>query len=147
MHAALSTARPVPGYDTHACRWRHLDTCQLQTLLVADVPCVECEEHGVVQAATPWSDPGSRFTGLFERMVIEWLREVNFSAVARQLDLSWDEFDGIMSRAVARGLARRRELAPRWIGLAETSFKKRHEYVTVVDGTPVSRSRHPYGHP
>lgn len=125
-------SKACPGYDTRPRRWRHLDTCQLQTLLVADVPRVKCSEHGVVQAATPWSDPGSRFTALFERMVIEWLREANFSAVARQLDLSWDEVDGIMSRAVARGLARRCELAPRRIGLDETSFQKRHEYVTVV---------------
>jgi transposase len=124
--------KACPGYDTRPRRWRHLDTCQLQRLLVADVPRVECEAHGVVQAATPRSDPGSRFTALFERMVIDWLREANFSAVARQLDLSWDEVDGIMSRAVARGLARRCELAPRRIGLDETSFQKRHEYVTVV---------------
>ncbi len=30
------------------------------------------------------------------------------------------------------GLARRSELSPRRIGLDETSFQKRHEYVTVV---------------
>jgi len=95
--------KACPRYDTRPRRWRHLDTCQLQTLLVADVPRVECEEHGVVQAATPWSDPGSRFTALFERMVIDWLGEANFSAVARQLDLSWDEVDGRRVLAVLDG--------------------------------------------
>ncbi|MBU3727761.1 MAG: ISL3 family transposase [Phycisphaerales bacterium] len=77
--------KPCPGYDTRLRRWRQLDTCQLQTLLVADVLGVECEEHGVVQAATPWSEPGSRFTALFKRKVIDWLREAHFSAVARHL--------------------------------------------------------------
>jgi transposase len=93
---------------------------------------VECSEHGVAQAATPWSDPGSRFTALFERVVIDWLKEASFSAVARRLGLTWDEVDGIMARAVGRGLNRRGACEPRRIGLDETSFQKRHEYVTVV---------------
>ncbi len=37
-----------------------------------------------------------------------------------------------MQRAVKRGLARRAALCPRRIGVDETSFQKRHEYVTVV---------------
>jgi len=46
--------------------------------------------------------------------------------------LSWDQIDGIQQRAVARGLARR-ELAPvEHLGVDETSFQRRHEYVTVV---------------
>mgnify|MGYP006431959149 CR=1 FL=1 len=28
----------VPGYDSRKRKWCHLDTCQLHTLLVADVP-------------------------------------------------------------------------------------------------------------
>ena len=66
------------------------------------------------------------------RAVIEWLKEANFSAVARRMKLSWDEVDGIMSRAVARGLSRREACSPTRIGVDETSFQKRHEYVTVV---------------
>jgi transposase len=124
--------KSCPGYDSRLRRWRHLDTCQLQTVLVAEVPRVECPEHGVVQASTPWSEPGSRFTALFERVVIDWLREASFSAVARRLGLTWDEVDGIMARAVERGLSRRGETSARRIGLDEASFRKRHEYVTVV---------------
>jgi transposase len=124
--------KPCPGYDTRPRRWRHLDTCQLRTWLVADVPRVECPECGVMQAATPWSDPGSRFTALFERVVIDSLKEASFSAVARRLGLTWDEVDGIMARAVERGLGRRGACEPKRIGLDETSFQKRHEYLTVV---------------
>jgi hypothetical protein len=46
---------------------------QYRTILVADVPRVQCDEHGVVQVAVPWSDPKSRFTALFEALVINWL--------------------------------------------------------------------------
>lgn len=67
--------KPCAGYDARRRRWRHLDTCQFQTYLTADVPRVECAEHGVSQSATPWAEPGSRFTALFERVVIDWLKE------------------------------------------------------------------------
>ena len=85
--------------------------------------------------AVPWSDPGSGFTALFEALIIDWLREASIAAVARQLDLSWDQVDGVMGRAVRRGLLRR-ELDPAThLGVDETSFAKRHEYVTVVADT------------
>ena len=121
-----------PGYDRRERRWRHLDTCQYRTIVIAQVPRVNCATHGVVQVAVPWADAGSRCTALFEALVIDWLREASLTAVSRRMQLSWDEVDGIMSRAVARGLARRQVAAPRRIGVDETSFQKRHEYVTVV---------------
>ena len=71
--------------------------------------------------------------------MIDWLREANQSAVSRQLQLSCHEVDGIMSRAVARGLARREKISPTRIGVNETSFQKRHEYVTVVTNIDNSR--------
>ncbi len=122
----------VSGYDTRRRRWRHLDTCQYRTILVADVPRVRCSRHGVKTIRVPWSEPGSSFTALFEALVVDWLRMANTHAVAQRLGLSWDQVDGVMQRAVRRGLARRRLSAPRALGVDETSFQKRHEYVTVV---------------
>ncbi len=124
--------RPCSGYDTRERRWRHLDTMQYRTFLIAEVPRVQCEKHGVRQIAVPWSDPGSRFTALFEALVIDWLREANVRAIARRLRLSWEQVAGIQARAVKRGLARRAQKSPRQIGVDETAFQKRHEYVTVV---------------
>ncbi|HEV2238169.1 MAG TPA: ISL3 family transposase [Ktedonobacterales bacterium] len=124
--------RVSPGYDTRERRWRHLDTCQYRTIVIAQVPRVNCATHGVGQVVVPWAEAGSRFTALFEALVIDWLQEASLAAVSRRVQLSWDEVDGIMSRAVARGLARRQAAAPRRIGVDETSFQKRHEYVTVV---------------
>ena len=121
-----------PGYDKRARRWRHLDTCQLKTLLVAEVPRVQCAEHGVLTVAVPWAESGSGFTALFEALVIDWLKEASTSAVSTRLRLSWNAVDGIMKRAVRRGMARREHRAPTRLGVDETSFQKRHEYVTVV---------------
>ena len=121
------------GYDTRERRWRHLDTMQYRTILIAQVPRVECSDHGVSLSSVPWAERGSRFTALFEALAIDWLLEASVSGVARVLGLSWDELDGIRSRAVARGLARRGPISATVIGVDETSFQKRHEYVTVVN--------------
>lgn len=124
--------KSCPGYDQRQRRWRHLDTCQLKTLLVVEVPRLRCPEHGVVTVRVPWAEPGSGFTALFEALVIDWLKEASVSAVAQRLRLSWNAVDGIMQRAVKRGLARRGELAPRRLSVDETSYRKGHDYVTVV---------------
>lgn len=44
--------------------WRHLDTCQYQTLLQAELPRTGCREHGVRVVEIPWAQPHGRFTAL-----------------------------------------------------------------------------------
>lgn len=124
--------KPSAGYDKRLQRWRHLDTMQYHTILEAEVPRVNCQEHGVLTIDVPWAESGSGFTALFEALVIDWLQEASLKAVAEQLALSWGAVDRIMQRAVQRGLARREDLRPVNLSVDETSFQKRHEYVTVV---------------
>ena len=121
-----------PGYDHIIQSWRHLDTCQFKTILVARVPRTNCPEHSVLAIRVPWAESGSRYTALFEALIIDWLKEATVKAVARQMMLSWNAIDGIQQRAVKRGLARRKTKPPKRIAVDETSFQKRHEYVTVV---------------
>jgi transposase len=67
---------------------------------------------------------------LFERLAIDWLREASQKAVAKRLRLSWDEGQGIMARAVGRGLRRREaELIPH-LGVDEKAYRTGHRYVT-----------------
>jgi transposase len=120
------------AYDMRKRTWRHLDSCEAKTFVTAAVPRVRCDEHGIKQIDVPWSEPRGRFTLRFEELAIAWLREVSISAVARLMRITWDEANGIMARAVTRGLARREERDVAVIGIDETSFQKRHEYVTVV---------------
>ncbi|MGH2403175.1 MAG: ISL3 family transposase [bacterium] len=131
------TARPI--YDHRDREWRHLDTCQLETRLHARVPRVECPAHGVVQVRVPWATPGSQFTLLFERLVIDWLQEAAVAAVARRLGTSWEATWGIMQRAVRRGLERREALELEHVGVDEKSFQRRHDYVTVVSDLKTPR--------
>ncbi|MBK6688356.1 MAG: ISL3 family transposase [Deltaproteobacteria bacterium] len=124
--------KSCPRYDSRSRSWRHLDTMQFETFLVADVPRVKCEKDGVHQVKVPWAEKGSHFTAMFECLVIDWLKEASIEAVARQLRMTWDQVDGIMARAVQRGKARRAPVRPKVIGVDEKAFKKRHEYVTIV---------------
>ncbi len=122
-----------PRYDHRERRWRHLDTCQLKTILVAELPRTNCAEHGVKQVNVPWAEPGSGFTALFESLVIDWLKQTgSTSGVRRMLQLSWTALDNIMQRAVRRGQLRQQVVAPKHMSVDETSFQRRHEYVTVV---------------
>jgi transposase len=119
-------------YDHRIRRWRHLDTCQMTTIIECDVPRISCNTHGVKQVAVPWAENNSHFTALFEALVINWLKETSLSGVADLLDLTWDQVAGIQERAIRRGLARREEKPIQNMAIDETSFQKRHEYVTAI---------------
>ena len=123
---------PASIYDHRERRWRHLDLFQYAFYLTAQVPRVKCNQHGVLQMPVPWATGKAGFTALFERIVIALLSEMSIAGVARNLRLSWDEVDGIMSRAVERGLERRKEQNYRFIGIDEKAIKKRHRYFTIV---------------
>lgn len=125
-----SEASPV--YDHKERSWRHLDTCQLQPLLHAAVPRVTCATHGVRLVTVPWAERRSHFTLLFERLAIAWLKEATPLAVARRLGLTWEQANGIVERAVRRGLARRPSVAGRRLGIDEHSYLRHHQYVTMV---------------
>jgi transposase len=114
-------------------QWRHLDTCQYQTILHAAPPRSACSNHGVRVVKMPWAEPSSRFTALFELLAIEWLKAASQKAVAEMLGLSWDEIHGIMERAVKRGLERRKAEPVSEIGVDEKAFRKGQSYVTLVN--------------
>lgn len=112
--------------------WRHLDSCQFETHLHARLPRIRCDEHGVRQVRVPWAEPKSRFTLLFESFAIDVLWETDVLGAARILGLSWDEAHGIMERAVTRGLARREDKVPEFVGLDEKALARGQRYATIT---------------
>jgi transposase len=120
-------------------QWRHLDTCQYETILHARPPRTECRKHGVRVVKLPWAEAASRFTMLFEALAIEWLQEASQKAVGERLGLSWDEIHGIMERAVKRGLQRRQAETIAKIGVDEKAFRRGHRYLTLVNDLEGSR--------
>ena len=123
---------PLHDHDQER-SWRHLDSCQFETHLRARVPRVRCDEHGVRQARVPWAEPRSRFTMLFERFAIDVLRETDVSGGAKILGVTWDEGHHLMERAVARGILRRQQRAPKYVGVDEKAVAKGHRYATLLN--------------
>ncbi len=114
-------------------RWRHLDSCQFKTILVASQPRVKCPEHGVKTAAVPWAEKHSRFTLLFERLAIDVLLATQTVQGAQSLlRTSWDETWHIAKKAVARGKARKTDRALPRIGIDEKAFRKGQNYITLL---------------
>ncbi len=116
--------------------WRHLDTMQFQTVIVARVPRTACSRCGDKSVKVPWAEPHGRFTLMFEAFALLVIRKAkSFTAAADILRCSTDVIERIVEQAVERGLARRGELKPERIGIDEKSWKSGHEgdsFVTVV---------------
>jgi transposase len=136
-----ATRWPCPECDTmmagfdHAEErtWRHLDTCQFETHLHAEIPRVQCPTHGVQQVRVSWAEPRSRFTLLMERLIIDLIRQCSTVKGACEIAaVSWDEAWGVMSRAVVRGRARKEARPIAYIGVDEKAFRKGHRYHTIV---------------
>lgn len=125
--------KPSPVHDHRHRKWRHLDTCQFATIVKADVPRVMCPKHGCQTLPVPWAGSGSRYTLLFESFVLACLKISTVDPVRKQLKLSCNAVDGIMTRAVKRGLARiKKPLSAQHMNVDEVAFKKGHRYITVI---------------
>lgn len=71
------------AYDTAWKRWRHLNFFEYDTLVHAPSPRVNCPSCGIKQARLPWTRPRSRFTLLFEALVVAMATEMSVRAVGR----------------------------------------------------------------
>lgn len=115
-------------------RWRHLDTMQFETQLVAATPRADCQKCGVKTIEVPWASKHSRFTLMFESFGLKVIEACGCVEAARGLlKIGWNTAHGIMARGVERGLKRRQLETIRYAGIDEKSFRKRHNYVTVLN--------------
>jgi transposase len=88
-------------------RWRHTDTCQMQTIIECSVPRILCGKDKVQQVCVPWADAHSRCTQLFEIRAIDMMQVCPRSKASDLLSTSVDVLGRIAHRAVSRGLERK----------------------------------------
>jgi transposase len=130
----------LPIHDHVDRTWRHLDTMQFETVLVARVPRVKYPDGKVETVRVPWAEKGGRFTLLFEAWAVTVLLASATVEQGRQLlRLSWEAAHRIMARAVERGLACRELEDLPYVGLDEKSFLRGQSYVSTM--TDVLRGR------
>ena len=120
--------------------WRHLDTCQFETIIAARVPRLLLKSGRTLTVSVPWAAPRGRFTLAFEGHVIELLQQCRTArGAARLARITDDAVDGVMRRAVERGLLRRELEPPILIGFDEKAIRKGHKYATIL--TDVAEGR------
>jgi transposase len=111
-------------------RWRHLDAMGFETIILSRLPRVTCPDHGVKTVRPPWASPHSRFTAAFESLAILTLQACHsIEAAANLLGLTWQTLQGIMTRAVERGLIRRDLTKVKALGFDEKSFRRAQSYI------------------
>jgi len=125
--------KPAPVYDhCDEQAWRHLDTCQYQTFLHARLVRTNCPEHGIKQVPSSWATSRSKFTMVFECRMIDTLKECDTLGACRLMGTNWDETWSVVERAVKRGQERKERRVPKYLGIDEKAFAKRHRYETLI---------------
>ena len=127
--------RRSPGYDAGPGRrrWRSLDLGAVRAVLEADVPRVECRDHGVVVAAVPWARHDAGHTRAFDDQVAWLATQASKTTVTELMRIAWRTVGSIIARVWADIDAQHDRFAGlRRIGIDEISYKKGHKYLMVV---------------
>lgn len=119
-------------YDRRERRWRHLDAGAMRVELRYELKRVDCPRCGVVVELVPWAEKGSWFTYEFEDTTAYLLQAQNNSAVATTMRISWPTVGTIARRVVGRVMDADALDGLTVIGIDELSYRRHHEYVTVV---------------
>lgn len=127
--------RRSPAYDRGEGRrrWRGLDLGTIPIWLEAAAPRVNCPDHGPTVAVVPWARHGAGHNRAFDEQVAWLATQCSKTAVTELMRITWRTLGAIITRVWDdveathdrfAGLSR--------IGIDESSYKKRHRYLTVV---------------
>jgi transposase len=126
--------RTGPGYDRDkGRRWRHLDVAGMKLVLRYDIRRLSCPRCKLVKVEqVPWGETSSWFTFPFEDHVAYLAQRSDQTTVSASMRVGWETVGAIVQRVVAR----RRHGDPldglTIIGVDELSYRRHHQYVTVV---------------
>jgi len=127
--------RHCPQYDRGPGprRWRALDLGVIPTFLEAEVPRVQCQEHGVVVCSVPWARHGTGHTRAFDDTAAWLATRTSKTAVTALLRVAWRTVGSIVSRVSADAVAGKDRFGNlQRIGIDEISYKRGHRYLPVV---------------
>ena len=108
-----------------------MDFFQHEAYLHARVPRVKCPEHGVHQIPVPWAREGSRFTLLFEALIMTLVREMPVLTVARLIGESDTLLWRVIDHYVPEARTRVDMSDVHAVGVDETSSRRGHDYITL----------------
>src|SRR3954463_9491477 len=124
--AARKDIRPVHSV------WRHLDLGVWRLEIHCRRRRLRCPRHGVLAEGVPFARHRSGFTRDFECLAAWLAARVDKSAITKLLRIDWDTVGRIVARVCADELDPDRLSALYDIGVDEVSWKKQHNYLTLV---------------
>jgi len=122
-------------HDRRDRSWRHLDVAGMTVKLRYSIRRVHCPAcTGVKTEDVPWAAAGSNFTMAFEERVAWLAQQSSQTAVSKLMRVVWRTVGSIVSRVVPRHLDSEEDRLEglRHIGIDELSYRRHHEYITVV---------------
>lgn len=112
--------------------WRDLAFGKTVTMLRYAPRRVDCSTCGVHVEAVPWAAPRSRFTRRLEELVAYLAQQMSKTAVCKLTGIDWRTVGTIIARIISEKLDPTRLDDLTVIGVDELSFRRHHNYVTVV---------------
>jgi len=113
-------------------RWRHLDVAGMRLWLRYEIRRVRCRRCGVTVELVPWAEPQSWFTRDFESHVAYLAQRADKTTLSDMMRIGWATVGSIIERVVARLRPDDALDGLRLIGVDELSYRRHHQYVTVV---------------
>lgn len=125
--------KPGTIHETREPRlWRDLAFGKTVTMVRYAPRRVDCETCGVHVEAVPWAAPKSRFTRRMEELVAYLAQQMSKTAVCKLAGIDWRTVGTIVARIIGEKLDPTRLDDLTVIGVDELSFRRNHNYVTVV---------------
>jgi len=119
-------------YDCRQRDWRHLDLGGMMLRLRYAVRRVRCRLCRITTERVPWAQHDSGFTTAFEDHTAWLAQRADRTTVSTLLRIAWRTVGRIIGRVADRLRPDDRLDGLTHIGVDELSYRRHHEYVTVV---------------
>ena len=113
-------------------RWRHLDVGPFRVWLRYGLRRVRCPRCGVCVELVPWAESQSWFTYDFEEHVAYLAQRADKTTLSTLMRVAWRTVGAIIERVLPRHQSGDRLDGLTHIGVDELSYRRHHEYVTVI---------------
>jgi transposase len=114
-------------------KWRHLDLAGIRLHLAYDVRWVYCPDCGRTVEQVPWaSEPSARCTNEFDEQIAYLAQRSDKTSVQKLMRITWESVGRCIRRVVERLRPEKPLAGLTAIGVDELSYRKQHNYVTLV---------------
>ena len=120
-------------YDRSVRRWRHLDLGGSRLWLEGEIRRLDCRRCRRVRTeVVPWARPGARHTRDLQDVVAWLAQRTDKTTITHLLRISWEAVARIVVSVVAEEIDDARLEGLYRIGVDEISYRRGHQYITVV---------------